>query len=88
MYRCRQRQILSPSRVNGQAKMGVIIDTLKCTGCGNCTFLCPVGALVIEDLKCRVGESCTSCGVCIENCSFKAIKPEVPKTVKGKKHGN
>ena len=52
------------------------IDVLKCTGCGNCIFLCPVGALVIDDSKCRVLEGCIACGTCLEACSFKAIKLE------------
>jgi ferredoxin len=56
--------------------MSVNIDTLKCTGCGNCTYLCPVGALAIVDTKCRVGDGCTSCGACVEVCSFEAIKLE------------
>jgi NAD-dependent dihydropyrimidine dehydrogenase PreA subunit len=56
--------------------MTVIIDPLKCTGCGNCTFLCSNGALVIDDCKCRVHDGCIDCGVCVDACSFKAIKPE------------
>ncbi|HTY81171.1 MAG TPA: 4Fe-4S binding protein [Dehalococcoidales bacterium] len=54
--------------------MSVTIDKLKCTGCGNCTFLCPMGALIIEDSKCHVEDHCIECGTCVEACSFKAIK--------------
>jgi ferredoxin len=57
-------------------KMPVKIDVLKCTGCGNCTYLCPTGALTIDELKCRVLDGCTGCGVCVEACSFQAIKLE------------
>jgi NAD-dependent dihydropyrimidine dehydrogenase PreA subunit len=53
--------------------MGVRIDTLRCTGCGACTYLCPVGVLVIEDMKCRVEEGCISCGNCVERCHWQAI---------------
>jgi len=53
--------------------LGVKIDTLKCTGCGACTFICPVGVLSIEDMKCRVAEGCISCGDCINACSWQAI---------------
>jgi NAD-dependent dihydropyrimidine dehydrogenase PreA subunit len=53
--------------------MGVKIDTLRCTGCGACTYLCPVGVLVIEDMKCRVEEGCISCGKCVERCHWQAI---------------
>jgi electron transfer flavoprotein alpha subunit len=56
--------------------MGIKIDLLKCTGCGTCISLCPVGVLSIEDTKCRVQEGCTSCGACVDACSFEAIKLE------------
>ncbi|MGD0794511.1 MAG: 4Fe-4S binding protein [Dehalococcoidales bacterium] len=70
--------------------MGVIINLLKCTGCGSCTYLCPAGVLVLDDLKCRIQAGCTSCGECVDACSFKAIKLEGQKTGKGhsKKRGN
>jgi len=53
--------------------MGIKIDLLKCTGCGACTFVCPVGVLSIEDMKCRVADGCTSCGACVNTCPFQAI---------------
>jgi ferredoxin len=70
--------------------MDIQIDVLKCTGCGTCTYLCPVGALSVVDTKCRVGEGCISCGNCLEMCSFKAITVDDPimKKRTGKKRGN
>lgn len=53
--------------------MGVKIDTLRCTGCGACTYVCPVGVLAVEDMKCRVKEGCISCGECVDACSWQAI---------------
>jgi NAD-dependent dihydropyrimidine dehydrogenase PreA subunit len=53
--------------------MGVKVDTLKCTGCGACTFVCPVGVLAVVDMKCRVEEGCISCGQCVERCHWQAI---------------
>lgn len=53
--------------------MGVKIDTTRCTGCGACLYVCPVGVLEIVDMKCRVNEGCISCGKCINACSFFAI---------------
>ena len=63
--------------------MAVKIDTLKCTGCGACTFVCPVAVLEVIDMKCRVKEGCISCGKCVETCTFKAITLE--KELKKKK---
>jgi NADH-quinone oxidoreductase subunit F/NADP-reducing hydrogenase subunit HndC len=56
--------------------MGVKIDTTKCTGCGACTFVCPVGVLEMIDMKCRVNPGCISCGKCFNECNFMAITLE------------
>ncbi|MHB8103987.1 MAG: indolepyruvate ferredoxin oxidoreductase subunit alpha [Dehalococcoidales bacterium] len=56
--------------------MGITIDLLKCTGCGVCTFVCPVEVLELIDMKCRVKEGCISCGKCINVCSWNAITLE------------
>ena len=62
--------------------MAVKIDRLKCIGCGACTFVCPVEALEIEDMKCKVDEEkCISCGQCLAACTWEAItlEKEPPK---------
>jgi ferredoxin len=64
--------------------MGVAIDTLKCTGCGACTLVCPVMVLEVIDMKCRVSEGCISCGQCVEVCNWRAITLEKPAKKKGK----
>ncbi len=56
--------------------MGITIDLLKCTGCGACTYICPVGVLEIIDMKARVNEGCISCGKCVNVCNFMAITLE------------
>jgi ferredoxin len=54
-------------------KMGVIIDRLKCTGCGACIYICPVNVLELVDMKSTVNPGCISCGKCVDVCTFKAI---------------
>jgi len=49
------------------------VDTLKCTGCEACTYVCPVGVLEVIDTKCRVKEGCIGCGACEEACNWRAI---------------
>ena len=53
--------------------MDIRIDPLKCTGCGQCTYNCPVGALSIVEAKCVVQDGCVACGSCVDICSFQAI---------------
>jgi ferredoxin len=53
--------------------LGVKVDRLKCTGCGACTYECPVGVLSIVDMKCHVDEGCISCGICVDRCHWRAI---------------
>lgn len=67
--------------------MGVKIDTLKCTGCGACVYVCPVGVLSIEDMKCRVAEGCISCGLCVDWCNWQAITLENKPARKKKERG-
>ena len=52
------------------------VDTLKCTGCEACTFVCPVGVLEVIDMKCRVSQGCIGCGACEEACNWRAITIE------------
>jgi ferredoxin len=64
--------------------MGVKIDTLRCTGCGACVFVCPAGVLLVEDMKCRVEDGCISCGLCVDQCHWRAITLVDDKTKKRK----
>ena len=53
--------------------MAVKIDTLKCIGCGACTYVCPVSVLEVVDMKCRANPGCISCGKCVPACTWEAI---------------
>jgi electron transfer flavoprotein alpha subunit len=68
--------------------MGVKIDTLRCTGCEACVYVCPVGVLIVEDdMKCHVGEGCISCGLCVDRCQWQAITLTDDKPGKKRKRG-
>ncbi|MGD9558922.1 MAG: indolepyruvate ferredoxin oxidoreductase subunit alpha [Mangrovibacterium sp.] len=60
--------------------MTVKVDENKCTGCGLCVDVCPVGAITVDTVaKIDVG-LCRSCGVCIDECPAEAIYPEKKNT--------
>ena len=60
----------------------VWVDVTRCTGCGACVEVCPVGAIALIDGKARVEEElCTGCGVCLDACPEGAIQPVI--TVQG-----
>ena len=37
---------------------------------------CPAGVLEVVDMKCQAAEGCTSCGACVDVCTFKALSLE------------
>lgn len=53
----------------------VWVDAFRCTGCGACVEVCPIGVITLVDSKAHVdGEMCTGCGVCVDACSVDAIQ--------------
>lgn len=56
----------------------VWVDEERCTGCGACVEVCPVGAIALLDGRARVDdELCTGCQVCVDACPQDAIQPLV-----------
>jgi Fe-S-cluster-containing hydrogenase component 2 len=56
----------------------VWVDVTRCTGCGACVEVCPVGAIALVDGKAHVDEKlCTGCGACVDACPEGAIQPVV-----------
>jgi electron transport complex protein RnfB len=50
------------------------VDNDRCFGCAACVSLCPVDALVLEDILAIVDEpSCTHCNFCIPHCPVHAL---------------
>jgi ferredoxin len=53
----------------------IVIDEVRCTGCGVCLSLCPQEAIVLEAAKAEIRpELCIGCGVCISACPERAIQ--------------
>jgi ferredoxin len=71
-------------KFSGLVNVAVKIDRLKCIGCGACTYVCPVEALEVVDMKCKVDEAkCTECGHCLTACTWEALSLEEPPKKKG-----
>ena len=68
--------------VKGICKTGVCKDMIKyvvtedCTGCTKCAKTCPVNAIPYTpyDVHAIDLEKCVKCGLCVDECSFDAIK--------------
>jgi ferredoxin len=57
----------------------ITIDADSCTGCGECTAVCPVEILEVVDEVAEVTgdrEECLGCESCIAVCEFDAITLE------------
>ncbi|HAP32481.1 MAG TPA: 6-hydroxynicotinate reductase, partial [Firmicutes bacterium] len=51
----------------------LIVDQVKCTGCGSCAKDCPVAAIAVCEKKAIVAEHCVYCGVCLRVCRAGAL---------------
>ena len=56
---------------------GLRKDEDKCTQCGVCVSICPVGALVVDKKTSKIvfdEEKCVVCGLCIDACPTTALE--------------
>lgn len=49
------------------------VNTGKCTGCGICVDICPVGAIELREGKAIISDDCIACGQCVSECPSNAI---------------
>ena len=54
--------------------MPIEIDEMCCTGCGDCEYECPVGAINVVDVATVDNELCIDCGECIDVCPEECIE--------------
>ncbi len=51
-----------------------VVNRARCTGCGMCGEVCPVGAINVTTYAAYVNEErCTGCGICVEYCPQGAL---------------
>lgn len=60
--------------------MTVKVDENKCTGCGLCLDVCPVGAITVDTVAKIDPGLCAGCLVCINECPNDAIYTEKKNT--------
>jgi electron transfer flavoprotein alpha subunit len=58
--------------------VSIRIESEKCTGCGSCVDVCPLGIIELVDDIAQIGEGCNLCGACRDACTFEAIIIEMP----------
>ena len=64
------------------------IDSVRCTGCGYCSDVCPQKAITIDNNVAVIHqELCTQCSTCAEVCPVGAIREVVPAHAKLLKGG-
>lgn len=51
-------------------------DETRCTGCQQCTLVCPHGVFAMEGNRAALvdRDACIECGACARNCAFGAIE--------------
>ncbi|MBN2108532.1 MAG: 4Fe-4S binding protein [Deltaproteobacteria bacterium] len=54
--------------------MAVQVDDNKCTGCGICARICPMGAITIEQVAKIDTALCADCCVCVAKCPQGALR--------------
>lgn len=61
------------------------IDPNKCVACGNCTYVCPMGAIYIDPVIHRATvnrDECVECYACFNGLSQEHLNPTVVRTVR------
>lgn len=52
---------------------GVLLDSSKCIGCGNCVDACPMGA-IFWDSERNKPDICVHCGYCVDYCPHEVLE--------------
>ena len=52
---------------------GVLLESSKCIGCGNCVDACPMGA-IFWDSEQNKPDICVHCGYCVDYCQHEVLE--------------
>ena len=61
------------------------INPDKCVACGNCTYVCPMGAIYIDPVRHRAtinDDECVECNACFNGLSQEHLPPGLVRTVR------
>src|SRR4029079_8850065 len=61
------------------------INPKKCVACGNCTYVCPMGAIYIDPVQQRATinrDECVECYTCFNNLSQEHLPPTLVRAVR------
>jgi NAD-dependent dihydropyrimidine dehydrogenase PreA subunit len=52
------------------------LDREQCTGCGQCTLVCPHGVFAVHERRVEIvdRDACMECGACALNCPARAVQ--------------
>ncbi|MBQ9436913.1 MAG: 4Fe-4S binding protein [Lachnospiraceae bacterium] len=67
--------------------MGIIIDTLKCVGCGKCVQICPGNLIRMDENRkayLKRPEDCWRCCSCLKECEKGAVSMILPPALEGR----
>jgi ferredoxin len=61
------------------------INPVKCVACGNCTYVCPMGAIYVDPAINRAtidGDECVECYACYYGLSKERLNPVMVRTIR------
>jgi ferredoxin len=56
-----------------RSSLVAVVDTARCTGCGACAAICPMGAIAVDAAASIETFRCAGCGLCVDECPQEAI---------------
>jgi len=76
-----EQELRATNEKNAQVQVGghrpsslvAVVDSARCTGCGACEAICPMGAIAVDATASIETSRCAGCGLCVDECPQEAI---------------